>query len=160
ALAACAPELGDAYLSAFAAGERSFHAGRWVEAAATWDGAASKARRVKDRDEARFLSARAFERAERWDDARATYRKLIADAPDGPRTGRAAFGLAEIEIAPGDVEAGYHMLDKAALRYPKHGLARPAIRRLVQHAQDKGGEPAVLAFLDERATALRGTELD
>ncbi len=60
--AGCAPERrARRTLAAFAAGERArFHAGRWVEAAGAWDGAAGKARRVKDRDEARFLEARAL----------------------------------------------------------------------------------------------------
>jgi tetratricopeptide (TPR) repeat protein len=156
----CAPERGEAYDAAFAQGERAFHAGRWTEAAAAWDGAAGKARRVKDRDEARFMEARSYERAERWADARAAYQRLAADSPDGPRTGRAAFDLAALEIAHGDAERGYAMLDAAALRFPAHGVARPAILRLVRHAQDRGGEPAVLAFLDAHEAAFRATEQD
>ena len=159
-LAGCAPERGEAYLASFAAAERAFHAGRWVEAAEAWDGAAGKALRVKDRDEARFLEARAFERAEKWPEARATYQRLAADSPDGPRTGRAVFELASLEIAHGDAARGWTMLDEAARRFPAHGLARPAIRRLVMHAQDTGGEAAVLAFLDAHEAAFRGTELD
>ncbi len=158
-LLGCAPERGEAYEAAFAAGERAFHSGRWDEAATAWDGAAGKARRVKDRDEARFLEARAFERAERWTDARATLQRLAADSPEGPRTGRAFYDLATLEIAHGDAEPGWKMLDDALRRFPAHGLARPAIRRLVQHAQDVGGEPAVMAFLDAH-DALRATELD
>ena len=42
---ACAPTHGDAYLVSFAAGERAFHAGRFGEAAAAYDAAASKALR-------------------------------------------------------------------------------------------------------------------
>jgi tetratricopeptide (TPR) repeat protein len=156
--AGCAPERGAAYDAAFAAGERAFHSGRWAEAATAWDGAAVQARRVKDRDEARFLEARAFERDERWAEARAVYRKLAADSPSGPRTARAFFDLASIEIAHGDVAGGWRMLDEAARRFPAHGLARPAIRRLVQHAGDTGGEPAVLTFLDAIEAAFRGTE--
>ncbi len=158
--AGCAPDRGDAYLASFAAGQRAFHAGRWAECASAWSAAAGKARRVKDRDEARFLEARCHERAERWDDARATYQKLIAESPTGPRTGRAVFDLAEIEIAHGDIARGYQMLDEAVRRYPAHGLARPSLRRLVRHAEEQGGEGAVLALLDAHAAALRGTELD
>ena len=157
--AGCAPERGDAYLAAFATGERAFHSGRWDEAAAAWDGAAGKALRVKDRDEARFLEARAFERAERWAEARSTLQRLAADSATGPRTGRAFFDLALLEIAHGDADKGWKMLDDALCRFPAHGLARPAVRRLVQHAEDTGGEPAVMAFLDAHEV-LRGTELD
>lgn len=157
--AGCAPERGDAYLAAFAAGERAFHSGRWVDAAAAWDGAAGVALRVKDCDEARFLEARAYERAERWVDARRAMERLAADSPGGPRTGRAFFDLAEIEIAHGDAAQGWKMLDEALRRFPAHGLARPSVRRMIQHAQDLGGEPAVLAFLDAHE-ALHATELD
>ncbi len=156
----CAPDLGDAYVAAFAAGERAFHAGRFVEAAAAWDGAAAKAKRVKDRDEARFLEARAFERAAQWPDARATYQRLAADSPDGPRTGRAIFELAALEIDHGDAAKGWTMLDDAARRFPGHGLAHPALHRLLLHAEDTGGEAAVLAFLDAHEPVFRGTEQD
>ncbi len=158
ALAGCAPEISEAYRDAFAAGERAFHAGRYDEAARAWDDAAGKARRVKDRDEARFLEARSFERAGRWDDARAAYQRLAADSPAGPRTGRAAFDLAQIEIDHGDPARGWKMLDLAAQKYSKHGVARPAIRRMIQHTQDEGGEPAVLAWLDAHEAVFRGTE--
>jgi tetratricopeptide (TPR) repeat protein len=158
--AGCAPDRGDADLASFAAGQRAFHAGRWAECAAAWSDAAGKARRVKDRDEARFLEARCYERAFHWEDARATYRKLIAESPTGPRTGRAVYDLAEIEIAHGDAERGWQMLDDAVRKYPAHGLARPSLRRLVRHAEETGGEPAVQALLDAHAAALRGTELD
>jgi tetratricopeptide (TPR) repeat protein len=159
-LAGCAPERGEAYDAAFAAGERAFHAGRWADAAEVWDGAAGRARRVKDRDEARFLEARAFERAEKWAEARATYQRLAADSPDGPRTARAVFELASLEIAHGDAAHGWTMLDEAARRFSGHGLARPSIHRLIMHAADTGGEAAVLAFLDAHAAAFRGTEQD
>jgi tetratricopeptide (TPR) repeat protein len=145
-LAGCAPERGEAYVAAFAAGERAFHAGRWAEAAEAWDGAAGR--------------ARAFERAEKWAEARATYQRLAADSPDGPRTARAVFELASLEIAHGDAARGWTMLDEAARRFPAHGLARPSIHRLIMHAADTGGEAAVLAFLDAHVEAFRSTELD
>jgi tetratricopeptide (TPR) repeat protein len=157
---ACAPEHGAAYLSAFAAGERAFHAARWDEAADAWEGAAKHALRARDRDEARFLQARAQERAQRWGDARATYERLVAESADGQRTGRAVFEIAALEVAHGDAEKGFRMLDDAARKYPKHGLARLALHRLVDHEQAKGGDVAVLAFLDARVGTFRDTEQD
>jgi tetratricopeptide (TPR) repeat protein len=157
---ACAPDLGDAYLAAFAAGERSFRAGRFTEAAAAWDGAAAQAKRVKDRDEARFLEARAQARASRWADARATYERLATDSPDGLRTPRARFEVASLEIDHGDAARGWTLLDDTARRFPAHGLARPALHRLLEHAADGGGEPAVLAFLDAHEPVFRGTDQD
>ncbi|MFT3771300.1 MAG: tetratricopeptide repeat protein [Minicystis sp.] len=157
---ACAPDRGEAYVTSFAAAERAFHAGRWMEAARAWSDAAAKAKRVKDRDEARFLEARCYERAEQWAEARATYRKLVADSPDGPRTARAVFDLADLEIQHGDAARGWTMLDEAARKFPAHGLARPAIRRMLQHAEDDGGPAAALRWLDAHDAAFRGTEQD
>jgi tetratricopeptide (TPR) repeat protein len=156
----CAPEIPEAYRASFAAGERAFHAGRWVEAAKAWDEAATRTQRVKDRDEARFLAGRAYERAGLWPDARTTYQRLAADSPKGLRTARAFFELATLEIDHGDAPKGWTMLDDAARRFPAHGVTRPAIHRLVMHAQDEGGEPAVLAFLDAHEAAFRGTDQD
>src|SRR5690242_1513636 len=103
----CAPAYGDAYTAAFAKGERELHAGRYEEAARAFDDAAGKARRVKDRDEAIFLVARAQEKSGRWTDARATYERLRKTSPDGPRAGRAMFVIADIEIDHGDAEKGW-----------------------------------------------------
>jgi tetratricopeptide (TPR) repeat protein len=158
-LLGCAPLRGEAYLTPFAAGERAFHAGRYLEAARAFDAAATKAERVKDRDEARFLEARCYERESKWGEARAAYLRLIADSPDGPRTGRAIFDLAELEIQHGDAARGWAMLDEAMLKLPKHGLARPALRRLVDHAEETSGVEAALAFLDAHGAKLEGTEL-
>lgn len=158
--AGCAVDRGEAYVRSFAAAERAFHAGRWDEAAHAWSDAASKAKRVKDRDEARFLEARAKERAGKWDEARATYERLAAESPDGPRTARAVFDLAGMEIERGDKARGYAMLEAATRRYPKHGLARISLRRLVRHAEDGAGPEAAIRWLDSREPVFRGTELD
>jgi len=157
---ACAPDLGDLYVASFAAAERAFHAGRWTEAAAAWADAAGKARRVKDRDEARFLEARCYERAGMWDEAKRTYERLAAESPDGPRTPRAVFDRAELEIEHGDAERGWRMLDETTRRFTGHGVARPAVHRMIQHAEDQGGPAAALAWLDAHDPAFRGTELD
>lgn len=158
ALVACAPVYGDEFLLQMAAGARAYHAGRYEEAAREYDSAAQKAQRVKDRDEARFLEARTFERAERWADAKRTYEKLIADSPTGPRTGRATFDIAELEVAHGDVEKGYALLEAATKKYPAHGLARPSIRRILDHVIEKGGEQAGIAWLRAKQKELASTE--
>ena len=158
--AGCAPVRGDAYLAAFAGAERAFHAGRFTEAAAAWDDAAGRALRVKDRDEARFLEARAQGRAGLWAEERRSYERLVADSPSGPRTVRARFDLAELDIEHGDAARGWKTLEQIARQHPAHGLSRPTIRRLLQHAEDGGGDAAALAWLDTRGAAFRGTELD
>lgn len=157
---ACAPVYGDAFLASFAAGERALHAGRYEEAARAYDDAAAKALRVKDRDEARFLQARSYGKAGRWEDERAAYQRLAAESPTGPRGPRAAFELADLEIAHGDVEKGYAMLVAAAIRFPQNGVARPTIRRVVAHIVEQRGEPAARAWLADHAAAFRGTDED
>jgi tetratricopeptide (TPR) repeat protein len=160
ATSACAPVYGDAYLTAFAAGERAYHAGRYVDAARAYDDAAGRALRVKDRDEARFLEARCFDKAGRLDEARAAYQRLAADSKAGPRAARAAFELAGLEIDHGDVEKGYAMLEGAAIQFPNDGVARPAVRRVVAHLAEARGEPAARAWLTAHDATFRGTDED
>jgi tetratricopeptide (TPR) repeat protein len=160
ALVGCAPEIGDAYKNAFAAGERAAHAGRHDEAAAAYERAAAAAARVKDRDEALFLEARELERAGKTDGARATLSRLVAVSKTGPRTVRALFDLAELEIDHGDEERGFAMLEAAARAHPEHGLARPSIQRIARRAEERGGPAAALAWLRAAEPAFRGTEQD
>jgi tetratricopeptide (TPR) repeat protein len=159
-LGACAPAYGEAFLASFNAGKRAVHAGRFLEAAKAYDDAALKATRVKDRDEARLLEARAFEQAEQWADAQATYARLIADSPKGPNTPRAELDYAEVEIHHGDVEKGYRLLEEAARRNPDNGVTRPSIRRFVAHLGETQGELAVLAWLRAQEKAYQGTDQD
>jgi tetratricopeptide (TPR) repeat protein len=159
--AACAPTYTEGYLNAMAQGQRAFQAGRYEEAAQAFGQAAADARRVKDRDEARFLQARTYQRAERWPEAEKSYKRLMADSPTGPRTERAEFELAQGEIEHGDRERGFRMLHEATRRHPKHGLARHAVTQLRRLAAEKGGgEAAGLAWLDAAAPAFKGTELE
>lgn len=154
----CAPVYGDAFLVSFSAGERALHAGRYDEAARAYDEAAARALRVKDRDEALFLEARCYGKAGRWEDARATYRRLAAASPTGPRGPRAAFELADLEIEHGDVEKGYALLAEAAIHFPANGVARPTIRRIVTHTAELRGEPAARAWLAAHEAVFRGTD--
>lgn len=163
ALPGCASTSGDAYLDAMAAAERALHAGRYHEAARSFSDAAQRARRVKDRDEARLMEARSFQRAEAWREARSSYERLAAETPAGPRAARAEFELAELALEHGDVgvdaDAGWKMLLEATRKHPSHGLARGALIKLIQHEEELGGPAAALAWLQLQAPALRTTEL-
>jgi tetratricopeptide (TPR) repeat protein len=158
--AGCAPTYGDAYLRAMAAGQRAYSAGRYDEAAAAFERAAGDALRVKDRDEARFLEARAHERAGRWAEAEAAYRALLAASPDGPRSARAELALADLAIDHGDAERGYAMLLEAVRRRPQHGDTPAALRRLVDREEERAGTAASVAFLARERPRFRGTELE
>ncbi|MDI1429897.1 tetratricopeptide repeat protein [Polyangium sorediatum] len=159
-LVGCGPSLGDAYERSFAAGQRAHHAGRYEEAAESYDEAARVAERVKDRDEALFLVARMHERRGAHVEAKAALQKLAETSPDGPRAGRAAFELADLEITHGDAERGYGMLFDATARHTKHGLARRAVKRIVEHERERGGDEAVLAWAKGPARILRNTDLE
>ncbi len=159
-LVGCGPSVGDAYERSFAAGQRAYHAGRYEEAAKSFDEAALAAERVKDRDEALFLAARMHERRGAHAEAKAALQHLAETSQDGPRAGRAAFELADYEIEHGDVERGYVMLFDATAKHTKHGLARRAVRRIVSHERDRGGDEAVLAWAKGPARILRNTDLE
>jgi tetratricopeptide (TPR) repeat protein len=159
-LAACGPSLGDAYEASFAKGQRAYHAGRYEEAAKAYEEAAQNAERIKDRDEALFLVARMHERSGAHDEAKAALEKLVKESPDGPRRGRAAFDLANLEIEHGDADKGFSMLLDAAAKYPKNGLARRAVKRAAEHERERGGDEAVLAWTKGPARVLLGTEVE
>lgn len=157
---ACAPVIGEAYLNAVSAGERAYGAGRFEEAARAFDDAAGKATRVKDRDEARLLHARALQRAERWPEARASYERLVRESPEGPRTARARFEIADLALAHGDPQQGFALLADAVRRHPDHGLAASSLFRLADHEAESGGPEGALRWLASVAPAMRSTELD
>lgn len=159
-LAGCAIPRGDAFEAAFAAGQRAKNAGRLDEAAVAFDQAARRAQRVKDRDEARFLEARAYEDAKRYDKARAAYQKLVDYNPEGPRGDRALFELAQIELDHGNVERGRQMLRDAIVARPKAALARPGLIRLVRDlSEGPGGDASAITLLDGLWPKLKATEL-
>lgn len=160
ALSGCAPAYSQGFLAGFSAGKRAMHAGRYLEAAEAYDRAALAATRVKDRDEARLLEARALEEAGQWREAQAVLGRLIATSPTGPNTPRAELDFAELEIRHGDVEKGYRLLEEAARRNPNNGVTRPSIRRFVAHLASTQGELAVLAWLRTQERAYQGTDQD
>ncbi|EYF01690.1 Hypothetical protein CAP_7895 [Chondromyces apiculatus DSM 436] len=160
ALGGCASRPGEAYEQAFAAGQRAYHAGRYAEAARAFAGATAEAERVKDRDEARFMEARAHEREGDWSAAKGAYEKLVAASPSGPRAVRAEYELAEIAIRRGDADVGFGALFAVLKRHPEHGLARRALKLLIEHEEARGGARGAAAWLTREGAALRGTELD
>ena len=143
----CAPTLPRPYLEAQAAAERAYGAGRYEEAARQYHEAAAHASRTRDRDEMLFLEASAEQRAGRTREAREAYEALEKLSPDGPRAARSAYEVAQLEIAHGDEERGYKMIESVMRRYPKSGLERRAMQRYVSHLDDKQGVAAGLAYL-------------
>lgn len=157
---ACGPAWGDTYLDAMAAGQRSYHAGRYTEAETHYLQAVEAAQRLKDRDEAMLLVARMQERAGRLDEARASYERIANAVPPGPRLVRAAVAAAQILIEQGREGEGYGRLVEIAKKHPNHGDARTALLRVMQHEEDLGGAEAVLTFLRREQPAFVKTELE
>ena len=153
-----APAPADAFLVAMAEGERAYSAGRYAEAAESYHRAAALGDRVKDRDEALFLEARLYLKLGRVSDAVATYRRLVSVSPEGPRTVRAIFELATIEIEHGDAARGWAALEAAVRRYPNHGSARKALSEVVGHKVETEGESAARRFLEQVQPGFEGTE--
>jgi len=152
------PHYGDAFLMPFRAAQRAQSSGRYMEAAERFAAAADGARRLKDRDEALFMRARMLERAERWSQAKAAYGTLGEVSPDGPRTARAAYDAATLEIERGDAERGWSELEQAIRRYPDHGSARRALELWSEHTAETQSEGTLREALASW-TELKTTEL-
>lgn len=158
-LVACAPNVGEPYLRAKAAGDRAYSAGRLDEAARGYHEAAAAARRPRDRDEATFLEASTYERAHEWAKATEVFAKLAAQNPPGERTARAAFELAEIQLQTGRVDEGFAALERAFRAHPGAGSARKAVHRFLEHLDERGGAKAALDWLDATIPSMQSTEL-
>jgi TolA-binding protein len=156
----CGPAWGDAYLDAMAAGQRAYHAGRYAEAEAHYARAIEAAQRLQDRDEAMLLVARMAERAGKLDEARASYERLAAAVPPGPRAVRAAVAAAQILVEQGREAEGYARLLEIAKKHPNHGDARTGLLRVLDHERDLGGPARVLVLLQREQATFAGTELE
>jgi tetratricopeptide (TPR) repeat protein len=133
-LAACGgPSRGAAYDRAYAAAQRAESAGRLEEALAAYDRAAEAAKRPRDRDQARWSACDVLSRADRVADA---VTRLDAVAADGTseHQAEAAYRAAALRIEHGEADRGWHDLEQAVRRFPTHGVAHVAVRRLVDHA--------------------------
>jgi TolA-binding protein len=158
-LASCAPSLGQPFMEARAAAERSYSAGRYDEAARHWQEAARVARRQRDRTEARYRRAVSLRRAGRTNEAKAELTALVHDRPKSERATRAAFDLADMEIESGDRAQGFELLEAAVRAHPGFGLSAESLARLVRFRQDQGGQVQALAYLDRMRRLFEKTEL-
>jgi tetratricopeptide (TPR) repeat protein len=157
--AACAPARGAAYEQAFAAGARAEGAGRFSEAAAAYDQATAAAVRTRDREQARWDAA---EMVARTDDlAQALARLDAIAAAGGEHAAEAAYHAADLRITRGDAAAGWAAMAQIPRRYPQHGVAHAAVRRLVGHADESGPDAprAAREVLDALERDLGSTEV-
>lgn len=156
-VSACAPQRGEAYEKSLASAQRANHAGRYEEAAASFDEAAKTAKVARDGVYARYLAATA--RARAGDVARAaTEFRTLADAnPPNDYSAEAAYQVALLTLA-NDAARGEAELDAVVLRFPRHAVARLAVGRLLRRDVDAGGPEKALARLDRFAGEVKPSD--
>jgi tetratricopeptide (TPR) repeat protein len=159
AMAACGgPSRGAAYDRAYAEAQRAESAGRLDEAMAAYDHAAEAAKRPRDRDQARWSAADVLSRAGRVSDAVARLDTMAADATSEHQA-EALYRAALLRIEHGEADRGWRDLEQVPRRFPSHGVAHVAVRRLVEHA-DADSPRAGLEELHALAHDLDKTELE
>ena len=156
---ACARQHSTPYLNERAAAERHYASGRYAEAAEAWGKVAKDAEHQDDRAEALYRAAAARQRGGDTAAARASYREVLALAPDGPRAARAAFELAWLEIERGDTRSGERALLDVTLRYQDSALAGRAFAGLASRLEARGGPQATLALIDQLRPKIHQPEL-
>jgi tetratricopeptide (TPR) repeat protein len=158
AVAGCGPSRGAAYDRAFAEGARAEGAGRLAEAADGYDRAALAAVRPRDREQARWNAADVLVRAGRIADAVARLDALAGDA-SGEHAALAAYRAASLRVDHGDADRGWRDMEQVPRRFPLHGVAHVAVRRLDAHAEETSGPRAALDELHRLDADLGTTEL-
>ena len=156
-LLACSPTLPPAYLHARDAAESAYGSGQFELAAKSWLNAAHTARTARDRSEARYRAATSYERAGRTEQARAVYELLAAG--NSERAARATFALADLRLRAGDEAGGYAALEAAIRKYPSSGVAGLSLHRYFAELAERGGDEAVLTYIDRTEPELANSEL-
>src|SRR6185369_4838442 len=157
ALGACAPTLPPAYLKSRDAAESAYAKGQFTESAERWLSAADSADSARDRSDARYRAAVSFERAGRIDDARKWYELLARGKSE--RAPRAAFALADLRLKQGDTAGGLTELEAAIRKYPSSAIAALALRRYFSALAEQGDDRAVLAYIQRVEPELGRTDL-
>lgn len=155
--AGCAPVRGQAFEVAFAEASRDEGAGRFAEAAAAYNRAAAAARRQRDRDQAKWDAAVLVARTGPLADALARLDDIASDARE--HAAEAALRAAELRIEQGDAATGWERMRQVAVQFPQHGVAHIAVRRLVEHARESGGEQGALDELHALDVVAGSTEV-
>ncbi len=154
--AGCAPVRGQAFEVAFAQASRDEGAGRFAEAAAAYDQAAAAARRERDRDQAKWDAGVLVARIGPTADALARLDDIASDGRE--HAAEAAYRAADLRIAQGDA-TGWDKMRQVAVRFPQHGVAHIAVRRLVEHARESGGEQGAFDELHALDLVAGSTEV-
>jgi outer membrane protein assembly factor BamD (BamD/ComL family) len=158
ALSSCAPSRSDAFVRAFAEGERAESSGRYAEASSRFEAAAAVAKAPRDQAHARYIAALMLARSGNARDA-ATRLDAIADAnPPQEDSAAAAKYAAELRIKNGD-DAGWTGLEKIVTTFPNSGVARPSLERILHKKDETSGARASIAYLQTLSAPLVKSEL-
>jgi tetratricopeptide (TPR) repeat protein len=144
--AGCGTVGGKTFVRAYAAADRDYSAGRFLDAADSYESAAKVAERDRDRDEALYAAADAHWRA--GDDAGALERfdKLADASPPNERSIRCRYRAAEIRLARGEADAAYAGFTRVFTESPEHGVARKALYAVVGHVEATKGKSSAIAY--------------
>jgi tetratricopeptide (TPR) repeat protein len=153
-LAACTPDRGSVYTRSFALAEQAETRGRYADAATRYDEAAHAAKIPRDADHARYLQALMLEHAGDRSAANAAYEAIANASPPKEDSAAAAYRAADMRIVHGDAAEGWRDLEAMLRRFPGAGVARPALHRLVRHADDERGDAGSLEYLRGLETTL------
>jgi tetratricopeptide (TPR) repeat protein len=161
ALAACAPNRPEAYVSALAEGDRAISAGRRRDAARAYDEASHATGRPVDRDEAMYRAAMAFAAV---GDVAAALERLdwIAAHGDAEMRGdRAAFEAARLRLANGESERAIRDIEALAIRSPDAGSVRRGVDLALSRIDrdDPSGDRG-LAWIESMEPRVRGHDLE
>lgn len=138
--------------------ERAYREGDFERAAEHWRVAGERAENAHDRSEAEYRRAATYERAGRVETAERLYASI--ERGNGERAERAAFARAGLTLERGELERGQALLRAALLRFPNSGLARRAVRAILEHVEKREGAPAAIAEAAVLERALRGSEVE
>lgn len=159
--AGCAARPPIAYRVGLAAGDRAYHAGRFVEAAGAYERAAREANSARDRGDAQYRAAMACRRG---GDLRCTARLLTVVASEGgdwDHAPRARLELASLALQdPGrDArESGLDQLRALIEQSPDTGPARGALRLALRTLDEDPSQARSIAWLETLATVPRVSE--
>jgi tetratricopeptide (TPR) repeat protein len=159
ALAACAPDRGDEFTRALAEARRAHTAGRFDEAATRFDVAARTAKVPRDAVYARYEAALARARAGDAARASAELRAIAAADPPNAYSAQAAFRAAMLAM-PIDEARAYAELEAVALRFPRSGVGRVALLRVLRRDDEVSGPAAALARAERLTPKVVGTPLE
>lgn len=150
---ACAPNRGAAYEKSVAEARRAIHAGQFDEAASHFDAASKSAKIPRDAVYTRYEAALAWARSGNVGRAQSELRAIAQAKPPSEYSPQAAYKAAELTLGV-DEEAGYRELEQVVIDWPRSGVARVALGRILRHQEENGGAAASFAYLERLAPRI------